>query len=1533
MKILVLKDDIISSFKLPKKIEGNLWITKFDKNDTEKNMISVEADKSGYWKLISNTEYYVVENSKKIDFTKISEYNFYSIKNANSDESFLLYCCPDFEDKEKYYNVTSNLSIGITIGNDSKNTIIYQCPYIRDSHAIVKVINKNIFIESKDGIYINNKKVSKSKLSFGDIVFIMGFEFTLLKIKEQYVFLMNNPNNLVSTTLKEEVVLFDENAEKFDEAKEEKEFELYKSSDYFYRKPRFIYSIKDYNLEIDSPPTKKDKDEMPAFVTIGPMLTMSLTSVVTCYTTINSVQSGNQTWKDAIPSLVISGVMILSLLLWPIITQALQSHIDKKKEKKRQSKYSKYIDEQKDLIIKEKSNQENILRKSYPNLTECVDIIINKRDRLWERRIYDDDFLSVSLGYGSLPLKIKIDYPKEHFSMDEDNLREKVKELGMSEKKLENVPIPFSLKENFVSALIGNKNNTYKMLQNIILQLITFHSYDDLKIVFLSTKDKILHFEDYKELPYCFSDDKNVRFYASDNDEIKEISYHLEKIYNQRKETQEKNNSEKIKFDSNFLVITDSFNSIRNFDFIKNIVENEKYLGFSLLILNDKISNLPDQCQTFIELNSDISKMFKNIANNEEQKFKVDFTYLDLKECFRILSNLPIELNNSKEGVIPKKVGFLEMYEIGKVEQFNSKIRWNENVPILNMGAIVGIGKNGEKISLDLHEKYHGPHGLIAGMTGSGKSEFIITYILSMAVNYHPYEVQFILIDYKGGGLAGAFENSALGYKLPHLVGVITNLDKSEINRSLASIESELKRRQALFNKARDISGESTVDIYKYQKMYRNHIVDEPVSHLFIIADEFAELKTQQPEFMEQLISTARIGRSLGVHLILATQKPSGVVDSQIWSNTRFRVCLRVQEKGDSTEVIQCPDAAFLTQTGRFYLQVGYNEIFVLGQSAWAGGKYIPSETIKKTIDSSVNFINNIGYITKSIETKKEEVVDTSKGEELINIVRYLCDCAKEENIVTKPLWLDKIPEFILVTDLIKKYNYQKEKYVLNPVIGEYDIPSMQKQELLTVPFSKEGNMILYGMAGSGKENFITSMIYSSMLTYTPNEINYYIVDFGSEVLRYFEKSPFVGDVLYISDTDKLENLLKLISDMINERKKLFVDYNGSYEYYCKESGKTIPNIVVVINNYDAFIDTYPDYYDVLVVLSRDCIKYGIFFMLTTTSSDSIRFKLNQNFGQQFVLQQTNEDDYSQILGNVHKTFPSKIFGRGIIKKENIYEFQTAYVSKKEDILETIRKTNELMTQKYGKVAKKVPILPEVVTYNEFKESINKNEIMIGIDKSTLKPVTVNFNNYLINTIQTLDLSLIENIINPLIYQFSKNINNLCIVINSADINISEELKTSTKYYDSNFDGVFDMLLKYLNDSVDLYENSKNDISIFSSRKKIKCIIIGPSEFKNKLSYDRQEKLEELFNKGNNLDLIKYIFIDTNDKLNNFNYDEWYKSKTSSTDTIWIGNGISDQYLITISNRLEEMRKDIPSNFGFVVKKGKAVYVKFVEEI
>ena len=197
--------------------------------------------------------------------------------------------------------------------------------------------------------------------------------------------------------------------------------------------------------------------------------------------------------------------------------------------------------------------------------------------------------------------------------------------------------------------------------------------------------------------------------------------------------------------------------------------------------------------------------------------------------------------------------------------------------------------------------------------------------------------------------------------RLPHLAGVITNLDGAAITRSLVSIKSELKRRQELFNRARDIVGGDNVDIYTYLDLFRQERVTEPCPHLFIVADEFAELKQQEPEFMDELISAARIGRSLGVHLILATQKPSGVVNDQIWSNARFKVCLKVADEADSREMIRRPDAAALTQAGRFYLLVGYNEYFALGQAAYAGTRYVPQSRYTETTDESVTLVSDTG--------------------------------------------------------------------------------------------------------------------------------------------------------------------------------------------------------------------------------------------------------------------------------------------------------------------------------------------------------------------------------------------------------------------------------------------------------------------------------------------------------------------------------------------------------------------------------------------
>lgn len=181
--------------------------------------------------------------------------------------------------------------------------------------------------------------------------------------------------------------------------------------------------------------------------------------------------------------------------------------------------------------------------------------------------------------------------------------------------------------------------------------------------------------------------------------------------------------------------------------------------------------------------------------------------------------------------------------------------------------------------------------GLLAGTTGSGKSETLQTLILSLAISYSPTEVAFFLIDYKGGGMANLFSG------LPHLAGQISNLSGHLIQRAMISVKSENRRRQRIFAEY------GVNNISAYLRLYHEGEAEEAIPHLFLIIDEFAELKREEPDFMRELVSVAQVGRSLGLHLILATQKPGGTVDDNIWSNARFRLCLRVQDRQDSNDM------------------------------------------------------------------------------------------------------------------------------------------------------------------------------------------------------------------------------------------------------------------------------------------------------------------------------------------------------------------------------------------------------------------------------------------------------------------------------------------------------------------------------------------------------------------------------------------------------------------------------------------------------
>ena len=284
-------------------------------------------------------------------------------------------------------------------------------------------------------------------------------------------------------------------------------------------------------------------------------------------------------------------------------------------------------------------------------------------------------------------------------------------------------------------AIIGTGINKKQFVDGLILQMLAYHSYEDLKIVLLTNEQNESNWDYLKVAPHCWNNSKTFRYFATNLDEAKEISLELEKAMQARKF---KDNNGKMelsgadyhKYKPYYMIITDDYKLIRDTDIIKDVSEMPINYGFSLVVISPRLINIPNECKTFISIGDKKSGVFENeLVSNKQKEFEADFDpTLNMYECCKIIANIPIDIARESRS-LPQSVSFLEMYNVGMVEQLNVLNRWKMNDPTKSLQTPIGLDKSRELFKLDLHEKAHGPHGLIAGMTGSGKSEFIITYI------------------------------------------------------------------------------------------------------------------------------------------------------------------------------------------------------------------------------------------------------------------------------------------------------------------------------------------------------------------------------------------------------------------------------------------------------------------------------------------------------------------------------------------------------------------------------------------------------------------------------------------------------------------------------------------------------------------------------------------------------------------------------------------------------------------------------------
>ena len=956
------------------------------------------------WHIKTDKNYFIYKNKIIYSGEVLKNKDILTIENNYNEKISII-----VKEADSIFHSFDKLSIKnldkITIGKSIENDIVYDfLKTVSKEHTIIMRKNGGFYIVNKslNGTYVNSVKIeTETQLLFGDYINIMGLHLIylgdVLAIDREGKDIQIKSNKLSSYIPDMDgTVLLKNNA-------------VSTGKLLYHRAPRNYEKLDSGSIEIEDPPEKNTEKQPSLVMAIGPSATMALPMLLGCMMMIyaSSVEGGTSSLY-MYSGLVMSLVSALIGIMWAVVNLRLQKKEEKAKEELRFNSYSEYLVE-KTEEIKTKYNQTlKLLEEMYPSTEKCLEYN-GKEGVLWNRNKAHQDFLTHRIGLGNIPFQIPIEISKRRFSLYEDELMHKPEYIKENYKTLYQAPVTIDLTKHHLVGIIGGKEKigAFQIAQIISTQVAANNCYTDVKLGYVYNGKATLEREEWefaKWMPHTWSEDRKVRFLASNKEEASDVFYELTKIFRERTETDEIRRSEEEIPKPYYVIFVSDATMLEGELFSKYVFEKNNGFGLTTVFLVESYEQLPNSCEFIIQNDKQFKGIF-DVYDRKDEKMEVAFDKCHRKKLLEFtkkIAGLRV-FEMEKGGEIPSALTFLDMLGVKKPEDIPVKELWTKNRVYENIRGLIGQKAGGVSCYLDVHEKYHGPHGLVAGTTGSGKSETLQTYMLSLAVNYSPEDIGFFVIDYKGGGMANLFDG------LPHMIGQISNLSGNQVKRAMISIKSENKRRQRVFNE------NGVNNINSYTRLYKNGETTIPVPHLFIIIDEFAELKREEPDFMKELISVAQVGRSLGVHLILATQKPSGTVDDNIWSNSKFRLCLRVQDKQDSMDMLHKPDAAYLTQAGRCYLQVGNDEIYELFQSGYSGAIFDKNVGDEKTDIARMLQLNGkiqmTGNMAKASRKKKAQYIWIESLIKIlletientgISLQECMNDIDKKQNLVVK---------------------------------------------------------------------------------------------------------------------------------------------------------------------------------------------------------------------------------------------------------------------------------------------------------------------------------------------------------------------------------------------------------------------------------------------------------------------------------------------------------------------------------------------------
>ncbi|MDR1426441.1 MAG: hypothetical protein LBJ08_01605 [Bifidobacteriaceae bacterium] len=1069
------------------------------------------------------------------------------------------------------------------------------------------------------------------------------------------------------------------------------------------RPPRILPPEPSPHFRLPTPPEEPTKQPIPMITALAPLFMGILMAML---------------YSNA--RMLIFGVMSPIIMVSNYVTaRRLTGRKFARQEKEYREHKTKITEDATAAAAKERSRRRYVA----PDPAELAEIAVRPTPRLWARRTVDPQWLHLRFGTATQPSEVTLEDPEE---LEHKRLRK---------WELRDVPAVVSLAEAGALGIAGADGTAQRLGLWALEQLAVLHSPKDLAVYVLGSghddAGRMRQWESATWVPHTrpTMGQDAMRTVAFSAQQAGTRISELLAILDARQKASGTSSNERVWVGSSVVVILDGSYRLRTMPGIATILTEGPAVGIYSICLDSEERFLPEECQTVVLVEGARLRIRQQRAVTLGGILPdwVSDDWIDW--VARALAPIEDASPTLADSAIPTKARLLDIIP-GLDPPSPTAIEAIWALGGRSTTAQIGEGMDGP-FALDL--VHDGPHGLVAGTTGSGKSELLQTIVGALATVNTPEAMTFVLVDYKGGAAFKDCEN------LPHTVGTVTDLDTHLVERALTSLGAELKYREHILGSA----GAKDLDDYVELAERRSDLPRVP--RLLIVIDEFASLVRELPDFVPGLVNIAQRGRSLGIHLILATQRPSGVVSPEIRANTNLRIALRVTDAAESTDIIDAPEAGAIPKSapGRAYARLGATSL-VPFQSGRVGGR-APDRDAAPEEERLEPLVRPMTALTLADPPPKRSKAKSVGGDVEVTDLKELVQAIGEASArmgFAKPraAYLGPLPEAVTLDYLIEQGAGEAGAVPF----GLEDLPASQAQRPISLDLDDFGNMYLVGAARSGRTTALRTIAVAAARTWGPDQVHLYALDFGAGGLAPLGSLPHCGVVVPRTGTERAARLVgKLLAVLTQRQAQLAASgYSSIGEYRRLAGDPAAPaQILLLIDSWDGFLSAFEEVpstkaVDGAVKLLREGVAAGI-HVIVGGDEKLLSGRYFSYADDKFVLRLVDRDNFS-LIGLRGRDMPEKMPPGRCFRADGGIETQVALPASGtfQDQADAIRLLGNQLTKAHAaiprnRLAFSVADMPDAISRAQAAQRYGPfdapGRVFVGIGGEDAEPIHATF--------------------------------------------------------------------------------------------------------------------------------------------------------------------------------------------------------------